>query len=111
MDLTFDQIVLSKDELSFLTDLFSCNTWIHENNVPQSLDTDNLVELGFVHQEVFDDDLHFIITNLGASYFLYLKRSKSRYRTELILSIAAIFVSVIALIVSAISLRLQILQQ
>ena len=108
MDLSFDQIVLNKLELSFLETLRDSDTWVHEKVMPEKLDIDRLIELNFVEKGVFADETFYLITNWGIVYLNFYKRAAARYKTELFFSILAAILSVVSLAISAISLRMQL---
>lgn len=108
MNLSFEQIVLNKLELSFLKTLLEADNWLHENYKPEKLDPERLIQFDFIEEQTFDTHAFYIITNLGESYLNFYKRAASRYKTELFFSGLAAVLSLISLAISAITLLLQV---
>lgn len=74
MNLSFDQIVLSKDELNFLKKLYIVDNWVVDSDLPESVEPTSLLELRLIEEQVIAGYPCYLITDFGERYFRYVSR-------------------------------------
>lgn len=102
--MNFENIVLTRDELLFVSRLYHADNWLHQSFIPKRVDIDSLMETGLIEDIEAGEHTFYLLTEYGKRYYIYAKKhnfslflSESRQWIAILISLLALIVSLISI--------------